>query len=128
MATGGSVKSFRIIENVYRKHVTVCVEPNRRRAEAWIKERTTQEKDLTRCLGCTLYPNTSENDLLVWIQSKNDVTSLTHELLHCSTWILERAGVPMNVAADEALAYLQEYLLAQALQALGHRKLVGSLS
>lgn len=120
------MKSFRIIENVYRKHVTVCIEPDRKKAEAWIKSRADADKDLSRCLGTTLYPNKPGKDLLVWLRRGDDITTLAHEFLHCATWILQTAGVPISCENDEPIAYLQEFLLASALQRLGHRRLVGS--
>lgn len=121
------MKRFRIIENVYRKHVTVCVEPNRVKAEAWFREQTDESRDLSRCLACTLYPKRNGSDIYVWLRHKDDLTSLSHECLHCATWILDRIGQPFDFVHDEALTYLHEFLFASALARLGHKRFVGTL-
>lgn len=116
------MKRFRIIENVYRKHVTVIVEPNRAKAEKLIGKWSGAKEDLSRNAGRTYYPQKPGGDLVVWVCHRDDFTALAHEFVHVAVWVLEKSGVPVNQDADEALAYLHEFFLTTALCELGHRR------
>lgn len=121
------MKHLRIVENVYRKHVELFVEPDRKKAEKWIGKRLGQEEDLTRVMARTYYPSgDGSGDLLVWLQSTKDITSMSHEFIHAAVYILERVGIPIEVKTDEALAYLHGFLMSSALHAFGLGRFVGS--
>ena len=62
-------------------------------------------------LGKTWYRSGS---VIIWCRSKS-LTTLVHELLHATTYILDYKGVPISQDNDECMAYLQGYLLTQAL-------------
>lgn len=105
------MRRFRIIENVYRKHVDVLVEPNRAKAEKLLGEWSGEKEDLSRSSGRTYYPSKPGGDLVVWVCHRDDLTALSHEFIHVAAW-----------KADEALAYLHEFYLTSALCELGHKR------
>ena len=70
--------------------------------------------------GITLM--TSTNDVIVHLPEKpknnKGISTLTHELFHASSFILEGAGIPHTNDTEEAYAYLLEYLVTEALDSL----------
>lgn len=60
------------------------------------------------------------NDIVVWTAHKN-VTTLVHELAHTAFCILNDCGVEISHKNDESFAYLQEFLLGQALYKKGKK-------
>lgn len=48
---------------------------------------------------------------VIWIRTKSDVYSLTHELIHAANHTLALRGVKTENGNDEALAYYVEYLM-----------------
>lgn len=70
--------------------------------------------------GITLM--TSTNDVIVHLPEKpkdsKGISTLTHELFHASSFILEGAGIRHTNDTEEAYAYLLEYLVAEALDSL----------
>jgi hypothetical protein len=47
--------------------------------------------------------------ITVWIKKFDDYYTLTHEVVHASTFIMENKGIPTGKDNDEVLAYLVEY-------------------
>lgn len=52
---------------------------------------------------------------MIWVPNiDEDYDTLVHETLHIAFYILDYVGVPANPDSQEAIAYLQGYLLSQA--------------
>jgi len=47
---------------------------------------------------------------------------LTHEVLHATIYILDRAGIKLTKHSDEAYTYLQEYIVTQILKQIKWKK------
>ena len=60
---------------------------------------------------------------IVWVQSRQDIKTLTHELLHVTFQLLRLRGVRESPESEETYTYTLEYLLDQAMCAKGWRKL-----
>lgn len=71
-------------------------------------------------LGQTLQIENS--GILVYLSKEpsdaKDVGVLVHELFHAAYFILQKAGIDCNDSADEAYAYLLEFLVEKAVSSL----------
>lgn len=59
----------------------------------------------------------STGQTLLWLKHKpksiNDLSLLSHEIFHCTCFILNRCGIQLSDSSDEAFAYLIQYLTKQ---------------
>lgn len=121
------MKHFRVIENVYRRHLTVLVTPDEKAAMraiqktgAFNKEELPEvEKHFSGTAGFTLFPRRG-GDLIMWFKSPKDLGAVAHESVHAAVWILERCGVCLDSDHDEPLAYLVQFFTNSILDALGY--------
>jgi len=60
-----------------------------------------------------LYGEETAPLFMIWTKRRYDIIALVHELLHMVAAIFTYKGIPFSARNDEAVAYYQEYWLAE---------------
>lgn len=58
------------------------------------------------------------NAQIVWLRDGRNFPVLAHEMLHATAFILGKVGIEFSEKTDEVYAYLQQYLIEQAIKVI----------
>lgn len=65
----------------------------------------------------------SGGQTLLWLKEKpknvSGLAILSHEIFHCTCFILEKVGIPLSETSDEAYAYLLQFISNKIYNELG---------
>lgn len=119
---------FRVVENVYRKHLTVLIDPDTERAKkalAKLTGNTPENSDPSGSAGSAILSYPKGNQPIIWLKSKNDLTTLAHECAHVAMYVLDLCGIKVTQENDEPFTYLMQFYMNRCLEQMGFERFTG---
>ena len=109
-----SAISFVVDTGVYNTHVIVVL-GNKKHINKELKKMGIKKIDTLNMQGAAGYTIALKENVLLWLKQTPPYTPfnygcLSHEIFHCCSFILSRAGVELCDKSEEAYAYLIGYI------------------
>lgn len=77
---------------------------------------------------CVHTENSKEVDVRIWINRKDNIETLSHEILHAVRfWLQDFQHIPLCKETEEVYANFHSFFMQECLKALGHKKLTAGM-